>query len=595
VQALAGIMLTIFKIISKNFKLLTRSKASSLIVIFGPLLLIFLVGVAFDTTNTYNINIGVYSQQFNNVTESFVNKLNQNNFKVHKYDSEDKCIEHIRTGRVHTCVVFPPNMEFRTGVTNEIVFHIDYTKINLVWIILDTISTQLSATESEVSEELANIILSRLYGAQQKLNDKKAALSDLKAKTSEIKLTISKIKDDLDKLDFSADRQEFKVDELKQGNNNIQTAVNSLKNDTDTRIADIKTNLQNVKSKINDLNLTEQATKVGLIEGDVNGIRYKLNTTINSTETDLQNMSESLFFLENSVNKVISNLQSAANTRTTSSVSIQNMNSVLDGALNALNSIEQTFNDIDTSIASIKVTTAQDIINPITTTIKPITQESTQLNYLFPSLMVLVIMFISILLSTTIIMMEKHSPAHFRNFIAPIGDLTFVLGTYLTSIVLVTAQLVIILFVSSIFFKTQIISNLLPISGLLLVITSLFTLLGMIIGYLFDSEETATLAAISVGTILMLLSSTILPLETMPEYFSNIAEYNPFVVSTDMLRKAILFEPSLETFKEGAILLFSYLLVLFLFTWLLQKNYKRNYLHKLVMLEKRFLRKRKKK
>lgn len=589
-------MLTIFKIISKNFKLLTRSKASSLIVIFGPLLLIFLVGVAFDTTNTYNLNIGVYSGQFNNVTDSFIDKLNQNNFKVHKYDSEEKCTEDIKTGKTHTCVVFPSNMEFRTGVTNEIVFHIDYSKINIVWMILDTISAQLTATKSEISEDLTNIILSKLYGAQKKINEKKAALTDMKAKTKDVKDSISKIKDDLDKLDLSVNKQDFRVTELAEGNDNIKEGFYSLKNDTETRIEYVTDDLTSVRGKVEGMgNLSATINeKLDLVEGNLGGISYKLNRTENITDKNWQNMSDSITALENTVNKVMANLDSAARTRSLSLSSIDNMKGVLDESLNALNSIESTFDDINSEIGSIQVTSAEDIVNPIKTTIKPVTQEKTQLNYLFPSLMVLVIMFISILLSTTIIMMEKHSPAHFRNFITPIGDLTFIFGTYLTSIILVIAQLVIILIVSSIFFKTQIISNLLVISGLLFIITSLFTFLGIIIGYIFDSEETATLAAVSAGTIFMLLSSIILPLETMPDYVGQLAEYNPFVISTEMLRKAILFAPPLETFSHGVTLLLSYIAVLFLLTWLMQKNYKRNYIHKLVTLEKKFLKKRKK-
>ncbi|MBW2992573.1 ABC transporter permease [Candidatus Woesearchaeota archaeon] len=590
-------MFTLFKIISKNFKLLTRSKASSLIVIFGPLLLIFLVGVAFDTTNTYNINIGIYSEQFNNVTDSFIDKLNENNFKVHKYDNEGSCVEHIKSGRIHTCVVFPPNMEFKTGVTNEIIFHIDYSKINLVWMILDTMQAQISATKTEISEELTDIILTKLYDTQEKLTAKKAALTDLKAKTREVKDSMTKIKEDLEKLDLSANKQDFKIEELTAGNDEIRAGVYSLKNDTENRIEDIRDDLDRISTKVDGLgNITDSVdAKIELIEGNLGGINYKLNTTMNITDENWQNMSDNIFFLENTVNGVMANLDSAVRTRSLSSSTISNMNQVLEEALNALNAIELTFDSIDSEIRSIQVTSAEDIVNPITTTIKPVSQEKTQLNYLFPSLMVLVIMFISILLSTTIIMMEKHSPAHFRNFITPIKDITFVLGTYATSMVLVIAQLIIILIVSSIFFKTQIISNLPVISGLLLLVTSLFTFLGMVMGYLFDSEETATLAAVSIGTILMLLSSTILPLETMPEYVGQAAQYNPFVISTDMLRRAILFAPPLETFKEGLILLGSYTIGLFLITWLLQKNYKRNYLHKISLIEKKFLKKKKKK
>jgi len=591
-------MLTVFKIISKNFKLLTRSKASSLIIIFGPLLLIFLVGIAFDTTNTYNINIGVYSGEFNDVTDNFIEKLNQNNFKVHKYGSEESCVENIKSGRIHTCVVFPPNMEFKTGVMNEIAFHIDYSKINLVWMILDTISAQISATKEEISEELTDRILDSLFEAQEKLKNKRAALSDLKAKTAEIKASIKKVKDDLNSLDLSINKQDFMVGEINKSKNELESEIYSLKNDTEENVEDILDSLDETRDKVGDLGLDENIEdpifeEIDLAEGSVNGISYKLESTTNKTNKTLTNMSNHIFNLESNVDKVIASLESASSVRNVSASSIQYMSGVLDEATNALNSIEQTFSEIDANIASIQVTTAADIVNPITTKIKPVTQEKTQLNYLFPSLMVMVIMFISILLSTTIIMMEKHSPAHFRNFITPIKDMTFVFGTYLTNMILVTAQLILILVVSSIFFKTQIISNLPVIAGILLLATSLFTFLGMIVGYLFDSEETATLAAVSIGTILLLISNTILPLETMPEYIGQAAGYNPFVISTDMLRKAILFAPQLETFREGATLLLLYTAGLLLITWILQKNYKRNYLHKIAMLEKRLFKRHK--
>lgn len=590
-------MFTVFKIISKNFKLLTRSKASSLIVIFGPLLLIFLVGIAFDTTNTYNINIGFYSQQFNDVTDDFIEKLNDNNFKVHKYESEGECVQHIKSGKIHTCIVFPPNMEFKTGVTNEITFHIDYSKINLVWMILDTISAQLSATKSKISEELTNVILSKLHDTQEKLNTKKAALTDLKAKTSEVRDSIIKIKEDLEKLDLSVNKQDFKITELTEGNDEIKAGVYSLQNDTEKRIDDITTDLNTIRNKVSGMGNTSETIniKADVIEGNLGGINYKVNKTINVTDENWNKMDSSIMTLEDTVVRVMANLDTAVRTRSVSTSSLNNMNVILDEAINALNAVELTFDEINSEIRSIQVTSAEDIVNPLITNIKPVSQESTQLNYLFPSLMVLVIMFISILLSTTIIMMEKHSPAHFRNFIAPIKDITFVLGTYMTSMVLVIAQLIIILIVSSIFFKTQIISNLPVIAGILLVATSLFTLIGMIAGYLFDSEETATLAAISLGTIFLLLSSTILPLESMPEYVGEIAQYNPFVISTDMLRRAILFAPPLETFKEGALLLISYTAVLFLITWVLQKNYKRNYLHKIAKFEKKFFKRKRKK
>ena len=91
----------------------------------------------------------------------------------------------------------------------------------------------------------------------------------------------------------------------------------------------------------------------------------------------------------------------------------------LSSIMGELNDLENSLNSMHSNIGGIQIDNAQKIVNPITTKIQPIVAEKTYLNYIFSGLLTLVIMFISILLSTTIVMMEKTSPSYFRNFITP--------------------------------------------------------------------------------------------------------------------------------------------------------------------------------
>ena len=59
----------LYGIIVKNIRLLLRSKSSSLIVILGPLLLVLLVGAAFNTATVYGIKVSVYSESYNSLTD----------------------------------------------------------------------------------------------------------------------------------------------------------------------------------------------------------------------------------------------------------------------------------------------------------------------------------------------------------------------------------------------------------------------------------------------------------------------------------------------------------------------------------------------
>ena len=73
-------MFKLIEIIKKNLRLLIRSKSSALIVLFGPLLLILLISMAFNTSSLYDIKIGTYSDSYSELSNSIINNLNKNEF-----------------------------------------------------------------------------------------------------------------------------------------------------------------------------------------------------------------------------------------------------------------------------------------------------------------------------------------------------------------------------------------------------------------------------------------------------------------------------------------------------------------------------------
>jgi len=144
-------MKNLFRLVKKNMKLLIRSKASALIVILGPLLVIFLAGIAFDNTKTYSVSLGTYSPSYNSLTESFIADFDQNQFQVTKYPDEESCVEAIKEGTIHSCIIFSPDFALGKDMNNEITFYIDYSKINLVYMVLDTISEEVGEKSSELN------------------------------------------------------------------------------------------------------------------------------------------------------------------------------------------------------------------------------------------------------------------------------------------------------------------------------------------------------------------------------------------------------------------------------------------------------------
>ena len=127
---------------------------------------------------------------------------------------------------------------------------------------------------------------------------------------------------------------------------------------------------------------------------------------------------------------------------------------------------------------------------------------------------------------------------------------------------IVLLQLGVVFGVAAYFFRGEIVNLLLNTLGVLFLVISLFVLLGMVLGYIFNNQETSSLGAMFVSSILLFFSNTILPLESLPSTFKDIAMFNPFVVSESMLREIILFNAGFMSIINYVYILSGFILVL---------------------------------
>ena len=73
-----------------------------------------------------------------------------------------------------------------------------------------------------------------------------------------------------------------------------------------------------------------------------------------------------------------------------------------------------------------------------------------------------------------------------------------------------------------------------------------FITLGMFLGYLFSTQEGAVMASIVLGSVLLFLSNLVVPLESIAPTLSNLIKYNPYVLASELLRKAMLFKIEMQ-------------------------------------------------
>ncbi|MFH1511340.1 MAG: ABC transporter permease [Candidatus Woesearchaeota archaeon] len=564
-------MKTIFKIIKKNIKLLVRSKGSALIVIFGPLLVIFLVGIAFDNSSAYSVKIGAFSEKYSQSSESILGHLGAKQFSVTRFDSEGDCVDAIKQGRVHTCMIFAPEFAFSDDAHNQIIFEIDYSKVNLVWMILDTLSGEIESKSSEISMDLTNVLLRKIDDTQKEIVADKALAVKLAEGTNKVKSDELQVKTELSRLDLDMNLASFPIRLVV----NRTYLVGELAYYSSQHSMDLITSLRSDLTKLN----TSSADKDRMIELlDQTKLKLEnINKKITNQSADLKSMADDM---DHNIRSLKQRIDAAGSVSKQTITKLEELQKTLASNIDNILALQSSFNKIINNLQSVQVSDAEGIVSPVKTTIRPVTSGGTHLNYIFPSLIILVVMFISLLLSSTLVVMEKSSRAYFRNFITPTRDIVFVLATYFTGMLLILLQLIVILVVALFFFKSQLLHAIPTAIPILLVVSTFFVLAGMAIGYLFNSEETSTLASISVGSVFLFLSNVILPIESMPRYVMDVAAFNPFVISENLLRKSVIFHYSISTMYRELLILLLYALAFFVLIMVVQKLMKRHFLRR---------------
>ena len=535
----------------KNLRLLLRSKGSALIIIFAPLLIILLLGLSFNTSNQYGLNIGVYSSSYNEDVNSFIDLLQEEEFTIIKYEenSIEGCVEDIKSGEVHACVHLPENLKVDDNSQKEVVFYIDPSKINLVWMIQENVQSKFNLKSQEISQELAQETLGKLSNAKNVINEKRTDFSTLKEKTSSAASSTSSTKESLTGIDTGVSDKEYNTTGTLDG--------------IDTGIVEGRELIEDAISSVNSAGI-EDDTKREELRGFLLDAKKELNAVLATMNgNDSNSVGGLIDELQGELDDTRDKLNSAATTINSANSNLDTVSLTLGEATSLIASLQTTLDEVHANLESQKVTEAGTLSSPLITKIEKVSEEGTYLNYLFPALLVLVVMFSSLLLGTTLVMIEKNSPAYLRNFFVPVRRIAFMFSIYLTNLILIIVELAVILGISLIFMKDSL--SLFPSVALVLFIAaSVFTFTGMAIGYIFTSEETGVLASISLGSVFLLLSGTILPLETVSPLVRGITYFNPFVLAEKLIREIFIFATPLADIWIELVILSSYAVVLFI-------------------------------
>lgn len=575
---------TLKQLVLKNFKILLRAKSSALIVIGGPLLIIFIAGLAFDNTNLYTVNIGTFAENYNSLSSSFVERLTSR-FQVTRFPTQDSCVSAIKSGETHACVVFSSDFTIGKNNSNELTFFVDYSKINLVWAVVSTMTEQVSSRSLEISKNLTGILLHAIDVSEKEVAARKSSMISLTTFNDESTRKLANSIASLGEMELTINPDEFGVSNLSSSKTKVKHWVDNALSIAEKSLQEGRSAVGNVGdivagSSLDDAKKEAVGSFIKDSKDDLNALAEQLDSTKVLASQEFASLDAVVSQAVGKLTQTRAKLDSAEIARNMTVAELGAVRDLMDKSLANILNVQNSLNTIERVISAIEITDSQSIVEPVVTTIKPVVAEKSYLNYIFPSMMVLAVMFTALLLAPTLIFLERNSPAYVRNFMSPVKDWVFIASIGVTCLVVVGLQVFLMLLISAALFSSSIFLALPQTLISLAVISCVFVSVGIAVGYLFSSEETAALASVSLGTLFLLLSNTLVPLESMPFWLMKLASFNPFVIGSSLLRKTLLYRVSVGSLWTDVVLLVAYAVLISFIAFIFYKNTKTSLLKK---------------
>ncbi len=553
--------------IEKNLKVVLRNYVLIFLLIIGPLLLILLIGFTYGSDEMNDIRIGYYTEN-NKLSDEVMNNIASETIKVKAYASFDDCKYDMIKGSVHLCAVFPELITEESK--KEIIFYYDNSKFNLVKSILELLREKVGITSEQITLETTENILTNIEESVEFMRTMLDEIEYFKFKAVGVREELVDLHQELvlANEDFQPKYRAIK---------NIEPIINSSrfryvknKEELENESIILKERLQELNGQISNLgyllkiiesreeydiikeisknisigNNSQDEDIFELILNNTEEIGKRINNTIegidtlvlllNSTENETIKLDMELKSIIEELDRIDRILNKSINI-TEKSIILLDENIVnIDKVYNKLNEDIEKFSGIGKG-------QAEQIVKPISAKYVKILDDDSKVRLLFPTLMIIIIMFISIILSNIVVLNEINSSAYFRSLLLPISDFTIIAGIFVTNLIIVSVQVAVLLAISQIKFGMNITSQLQPLIIATSLISTIFIMIGMIIAYFIKNKQTSILTSVLVSLGLFIYSSIIFPIEGMGKIAAIGASHSPLVVGETLLKKVILF------------------------------------------------------
>lgn len=537
----------------------------------GPLLMIILVGFAFQSDKLTGVTVGVYNE-VNGFDETIRTMVEAQGLNATFYQEQEPCVQDNKDGTTAVCLAVTKDEGSIIADVN-----LDFSRSQFAAAVLSQINTIFDEVKDERLSQFGDQLSE---GAEES----KTQLQEFQRGMDQLIQTLNQTREEIDNQTRNMDLgvEDQNLGDIPEINRRFQVVKANLQ-ETDAYLStvngEIETNrdalesqaafaaeLENQYGCASDYPDILEADSAEGVVNILRGADQPECVLITNYQEYFQERVDLLEEIEGGVESQQTKVQdyidqadNLTNTPTTSLVGdeIDSVkNAQRQAALNLsrglgqiVENVQRSRNEVDGLANSSLLNAlqgAEENVDPVQVRVNRYRElrGTTMLDLLFPGILACLASFVGILVGSVLTMKERTSNAGFRNTISPVSTTLLQFSATITGSLICASQTFIVLIVGKLAFgiNASITFGLIPF---LFMSGAVFTLIGQLIGTFSPNEEVSTLLSILTAVTFLLFSPLIIPLAKMHPLLGELFSYSPFNLSMDVLRQVLIFAASL--------------------------------------------------
>lgn len=596
-----------------DIRLFFRDIKSPLLVILTPFLIL-----------TVLINIFYFSDVADNIRgvklgicdvdgSSF--ELESDIFEIIRFqgDCEKTAASRVVNGELRGAIIVPQNFEknLREGKGGEIKLYLDDSKSTTAVVTSNAVKAYVSDLNERIGTEFILEAWNKLNELNENLGFLVTNLERVKPVAVQMQQRLEEINKDITAVDFEKHQTTFdeivvELDEIQLELEEFEKKIAVLNLDehkipaipfsqnTSNKIREYKTTSEEYRQKFcnnsTDETLPDEPTCIILDYLDSSLYDFEnMTTDLSIYEAELNAKIKEINQLTAEIRRTAENISNRAEPASAENEEISDQLQELkqdllfldEKAKNITQSITELNHSINTFVADLISTTDElnktisvlgeytqkepaSILRPVRVEIEPVFKGKLQIFYRLPGLMSIVLLFITLFISAPLIVNERKGGTMARIFLSPISMFFYVFEKIIYLLILCTMAVVSMLLATLVF--GVFIGVGIELAIVLTIASLTYITIGILIGSISKSENTALLTCLVVGFPLMFLSGAFSTPELMNKAIRTAAQYLPLTLNIDLFERITIYGVGLDITKIlillGIIVLFYLLSVL---------------------------------